>query len=360
MRYICFMFKSAMLLLVTLALTARGYAETPTVQVLNQWIVAINSGDAAKMTAFWQKYRHGSTDELVAHDKELGAMTGGFTLVKVVQDDGSSLVAVLKEGRGLYSELDLDFESANPPLIKSIHGHPVHDPSDVVANTPSKAAANDRELVSLVESHVTDPAARNPFSGAILIAHRGEIVLDKAWGMADREKQIKNTADTQFCIGSMNKMFTSVAILQLVQQGKLSLDGSIKDYWPDYPNHNLASRVKIRQLLSHTAGTGDIFTPEYEAHRLETRTLADYVKLFGNRPVAFEPGSRMEYSNYGFILLGRLIEIVSGETYQDYVQKHIFAPVGMTRTDSRPEIDHASGRAVGYKKGPSGLQPNAP
>jgi len=350
------MFKSAMLLLIALAFTVHAHAETPTLQVLNQWIAAINSGDAAKMTEFWQKYSHSSTDERVASDKRLGTMTGGFTLVKVVKDDGSSLVALLKEGRGIYSELDIDFESVNPPLIRGIHGRPVDDPSDI----PSKTAANDQELASLVESHVTDPAAKNQFSGAILIAHNGEIVLDKAWGMADREKQIKNTVDTQFCIGSMNKMFTAVAILQLVQQGKLSLDGYLKDYWPDYPNHDLASWVKIRQLLSHTAGTGDIFTPEYEAHRLETRTLADYVKLFGNRPVAFEPGSRMEYSNYGFILLGRLIEIVSGETYQDYVQKHIFAPVGMTRTDSRPEIDHASGRAVGYKKGPSGLQPNAP
>jgi CubicO group peptidase (beta-lactamase class C family) len=118
--------------------------------------------------------------------------------------------------------------------------------------------------------------------------------------------------------------------------------------------------VRIRYLLSHMGGTGDIFTPEYEAHRMETRTLADYVKLYGNRPVAFEPGSRMEYSNYGFILLGRLIEIVSGEPYDEYVQKHVFASAGMSHTESRPEVDHAPGRAVGYTKGPGGLQPNTP
>jgi D-alanyl-D-alanine carboxypeptidase len=205
---------------------------------------------------------------------------------------------------------------------------------------------------------VTDPAAKDPFSGAILIAHNGKLVLDRAWGMADREKQIKNTVDTQFCIGSMNKMFTAVAVLQLVQQGKLSLDRTISDYWPDYPNHDLSARVTIRQLLTHTGGTGDIFTPEYEAHRLETRSLADYVKLYGNRPVRFEPGSRMEYSNYGFILLGRLIEIVSGESYQDFVQKHEYDPAGMTHTESHPEVDHVPGRAIGYTKGPGGLQTN--
>jgi D-alanyl-D-alanine carboxypeptidase len=158
----------------------------------------------------------------------------------------------------------------------------------------------------------------------------------------------------------MNKMFTAVAVLQLVQGGRLSLDGTLIDYWPDYPNRDLAGRVKIRQLLNHTGATGDIFTPEYEAHRLDTRTLADYVQLFGNRSVQFQPGSRMEYSNYGFILLGRLIEIVSGESYQQYLQQHVFAPVGMTRTDSRPESEHAPGRAIGYTTGPGGLRPNTP
>lgn len=176
--------------------------------------------------------------------------------------------------------------------------------------------------------------------------------------MADSSKQIPNTVDTQFCLGSMNKMFTSVAILQLVEKGKLSLDKPMATYWPDYPNKDLAAKVTVRELLSHTGGTGDIFTPEYEAHREEIRTLADYVELFGNRPVRFEPGTRMEYSNYGFILLGRIIELVSGEPYQDYVRKHIYLPAGKLRTDSRPEIDHVQGRATGYTHGPNGLMPN--
>jgi CubicO group peptidase (beta-lactamase class C family) len=219
-------------------------------------------------------------------------------------------------------------------------------------------APNDQELVRQAKSYVDALEDKDQFSGAILIAHDGRGTLEQAWGMADREKQIKNMVDTQFNIGSNNKMFTAVSILQLVQQGKLSLDKHIIDYWPDYPNKDLANRVTIHQLLTHTGGTGDIFTPEYEAHRIETRTLADYVKLYGNRPLAFEPGSKMDYSNYGFILLGRLIEIVSGEDYRAYVQKHVFAPAGMIHTDSRPEIKHVAGRAIGYTKGPEGLRPN--
>jgi CubicO group peptidase (beta-lactamase class C family) len=105
-------------------------------------------------------------------------------------------------------------------------------------------------------------------------------------------------------------------------------------------------------------GTGDVFTPEYEARRLETRTLADDVTLFGGRPLRFDPGSRFEYSNYGFILLGRLIEIVSGENYYAYLQKQVFAPAGMTRTDSRPEVEAVPGRATGYVRGEGGPTTN--
>ncbi len=162
-------------------------------------------------------------------------------------------------------------------------GHPVPPPEG-----SGNPAASDGELANQVRKHVAAMNGPDAFSGAILIAHNGKIVLDQAWGMADETNHIGNTVDTQFCIGSMNKMFTAVAILQLVEHGKLALDKPIATWWPDYPNRDLASRVTIRELLNHTGGTGDIFTPEYEAHREDTRSLADYVKLFGSRPVAFD------------------------------------------------------------------------
>lgn len=351
------MLKSILIFLLSIPGMAAAQAlahETPTLHVFNQWLAAINTRSAAKMTDFWKQYSNDPPADHVANDQHLVTMTDGFTLVKIVKDDGLHIEALLKEGRGMYSVLIIDLDSANPPILKGIFGHPVLDPSGGAA----AGATNDDELAAQVKSRAADTAAKDLFSGAILIAHNGHLVLDRAWGLADREKRIKNTADTRFCLGSMNKMFTAVAVLQLVQQGKLSLDGTISDYWPSYPNRDLAGRVQIRHLLSHTGGTRDIFTPEFDAHRLEIRTLADYVELYGNRPVAFEPGSRMEYSNYGFILLGRLVEIASGEDYQTYVQKHIFAPAGMTHSDSRPEVDHVAGRAVGYVTGAGGLQPN--
>ena len=114
----------------------------------------------------------------------------------------------------------------------------------------------------------------------------------QAYGLADREHNIPNTLKTRFRIGSLNKVFTAVATLQLVQQGKLGLDDPVGKYLTDYPNKDIATKVTIRQLLTHTGGTGDLFGPEFNAHRLELRTHQDYVKLYGNRGPSFEPGSR--------------------------------------------------------------------
>jgi CubicO group peptidase (beta-lactamase class C family) len=148
----------------------------------------------------------------------------------------------------------------------------------------------------------------------------------------------------------MNKMFTAVAILQLVQSGKVVLNNPLGKYLPEYPNKDVAAKVTIHELLTHTAGTGDIFGPDFDAHRMELRTLEDYVKLYGDRKLEFEPGSRWEYSNYGFILLGVVVEKVSGQSYYDYVREHIYIPAGMTSTGSEPENKTVPNRSVGYTK----------
>jgi D-alanyl-D-alanine carboxypeptidase len=343
----------ALLLLSAVAFPAAPAADSPVVQVFKQWLDAFNSGDRARISAFWGKYGGNAGDDHTSGDLRLREMTGGMSILKIEEDTGTHLVALMKEGRGTYSESTMDLATTNQPVVAHLNGHPVPPPA-----SEGGTASTDEDLAKRVREHVAETRGASSFSGAILVANQGKVVLNQAWGMADSARQIKNTTGTQFCLGSMNKMFTSVAILQLVQQGKLSIDKPIITYWPDYPNRDLAAQVTIRELLSHTGGTGDIFTPEYAAHRLQTRTLADYVTLFGNRPVRFQPGTRMEYSNYGFILLGRIIELVSGESYESYVHEHIYIPAGMLHTDSRPESDRVEGRAIGYIHGTSGLAPN--
>jgi CubicO group peptidase (beta-lactamase class C family) len=166
--------------------------------------------------------------------------------------------------------------------------------------------------------------------------------------MADREAHRPNNIETAFNVGSINKFFTEIAIQQLADQGKISLDSTLGTYWPDYPNAPVR-KVTIRQLLEHRSGIGgNIFEPPPSGKRSDLRKLSDFLPLFVNEPMQFDPGTRQQYSNAGYLVLGLLVERLSGESYYDYVRKHIYAPAGMTRTahyavDSLPE-----NTAIGY------------
>ena len=206
------------------------------------------------------------------------------------------------------------------------------------------------DALKALSAHAEKLGGEDELSGAVLIAKDDRVLLKHAYGLADRNRRIPNTIRTRFRIGSMNKVFTAVATLQLVQAGKVKLTAPLGTYLRDYPNRDVATKVTIHQLLTHTGGTGDIFGPDFDAHRKELRTLADYVKLYGTRGLEFRPGSRWAYSNYGFILLGAVIEQVTGHSYYDYVQAHIYAPAGMTRSGSRPEDQAVPDRAIGYTK----------
>ena len=196
-------------------------------------------------------------------------------------------------------------------------------------------------------------AGEDAFSGAVLVANDGRVLFSHAYGLADGNRKVQNTLRTRFRIGSMNKMFTAVAILQLVEAGKLELTAPLGKYLTDYPNRELATKVTIHQLLTHTGGIADIPYLDVIAHRKQLCTLADYVKRYGKRGLEFEPGRGWAYSSYGFLLLGVVIEKVTGQSYYDYVQHHVYAPAGMTRSGSRPETQTVADRSIGYTKRPA-------
>lgn len=194
------------------------------------------------------------------------------------------------------------------------------------------------------------------YSGVVLVARRGQPFATFAQGWADRERQIPNTLSTKFRVGSMNKMHTAVAVLQLVQAGKLDLDAPLITYLKDYPNAEWARKVTARHLLSHTGGAGDIFGPDYDARRETLRRPQDFIDLYGARAPDFEPGAQWDYSNYGFILLGRMVEMVSGQSYPDYMQGHVFTPAGMTGAGFAPETEEVPDRAVAYERDETGVR----
>ena len=156
----------------------------------------------------------------------------------------------------------------------------------------------------------------------------------------------------------MNKMFTATAVMQLVEAGKLSLDDTVGKVMTDYPNADVARKVTIRHLLGHTGGTGDFFGPEFTKNRLTLKTHADYVAMFGGRAPLHEPGAEFRYSNYGMVLLGAIIERVSGLSYFDYVRTKVFEPAGMTSTGSLPETETVPNRSTGYMRRNDAWVPN--
>lgn len=192
--------------------------------------------------------------------------------------------------------------------------------------------------------------ASGQFSGVALVAKDGKPIFESAYGLADIEKKTPNAVNTLFNLGSNDKVFTSVAILQLAEAGKLKVSDPIGKYLTDYPNKEMAKST-IEELLTHRGAAGDFFVPQYLDHRNEVRALADFVKLFGTRGPDGVPGGRPVYSNYGYILLGLIIERVSGEDYYTYVADHIFKPAGMTSTDFPLASDRKPGIAIGYTVG---------
>ena len=186
----------------------------------------------------------------------------------------------------------------------------------------------------------------------VVLAKGDTRVFERAYGMADREAGVRNALDTRFNLGSINKAFTAVAIRQLAGAGKLALTDTLIRHLPDYPNRDVAGSVTIAQLLEHTSGIGgNSFAAPLRGSRGDLRTTADFLALFAHEPLQFEPGSRRQYSNAGYVVLGAVIERLSRMSYYDYVRTHIYEPAGMSRTahfavDSLPD-----NTAIGYTSG---------
>jgi CubicO group peptidase (beta-lactamase class C family) len=272
--------------------------------------------------------------------------TGGVDLRKVEGDTPTQAIMLVQEHNSdQFARITLEVEPDEPHRIVQLRMGPIERPSEFPYESLS-----DADVITQARTRIHALADRGQFAGVVLLQHDGHTAYSEAFGEADRTRHVANTMDTRFRIGSMNKMFTAVATLQLVAAGKLQLDAPIGRYLTDYPNKDAAAHVTIRHLLSHSGGTGDFFGAEFEAHRQTLRTHEDFVTLFGPRALRFEPGTRFEYSNYGFLILGAIIDRVSGQSYYQYVQDHVYAPAGMTSTGSEPEEVAVPGRAIGYTR----------
>jgi CubicO group peptidase (beta-lactamase class C family) len=203
-----------------------------------------------------------------------------------------------------------------------------------------------------INNLIEDLSNKDAFSGTVLIAKGDKIIYQKAVGLSNKEQNMKNNIETKFNIGSMNKMFTGIAIAQLAEKNKLRYSDKITSYLPNLPK-KIFGDITIEQLLTHSSGTGDFFRfPRFEQIADTAKTIATYVNIGLEEPLLFKPGTKVSYSNYGYILLGAIIESVSKMSYYDYVRQNIFVIANMKNTDSYERNKIHENFAIGYANPP--------
>ena len=256
---------------------------------------------------------------------------------------GGELQYTLPTGRRL--SLMLALTEGETPRIDRFGLRPL--PPEVIAVKPE-------QLPAVIAERVKAESEAGRFSGAVLVARGDTLIYADAVGLADRRSGRVNTLDTPINLGSINKMFTGIAIAQLQAAGKLDWQDTVGKHLPDFPNAKIRDHVTIHQLLTHTSGVGDYFNPAHAARRHELDTQQEFLETFVDDPLRFEPGEGLEYSNGGPVILGLIIEAVSGSDYYQYVRDHIYRPAGMTHADHYRRDDTAAGFALGYLQAEDG------
>jgi D-alanyl-D-alanine carboxypeptidase len=334
--------------------------------------------DQSPVTGTWEGKMDGLPVLSITVKDEGGALSGTVTFYRI-RDEGAGpkvdgkettpLVGPKLDGKvlsfqakgrsgemvGFKMELTVKNE-ARIILKRMINGEsgdvPVQMTREQTTIPPAETTAQDRlsesAALSSIDELIRSLAGKDEFSGAVLVAKDGSPILQRADGLASREYNVPNRIDTKFNLGSINKIFTQILIGQLIDQGKLLLDDHLVKLLPDYPNHEAAEKVTLRQLLDMTSGIGDFFGLEFEATPKDRiRNLKDYLPLFANKPLEFEPGTKNKYSNGGYVALGLIIEKLTGKSYYEYARERIFTPTGMENTGyfeaDVPESNLASG-----------------
>jgi CubicO group peptidase (beta-lactamase class C family) len=329
--------------------------DTPAGRALGKFIAAFNTGKLETMKQF---HKESGGDEGNA-EQDLGfyQQSGGLKLHSIVNSSNyqiSALAQAKKDDRWL--NFSIGVEPSAPHAITDIRVQPAAAPAGKTEEkqasaTPGSGKLSGVELGKALSALIDQGVADDSFSGVVMIAKDGQPIFERAVGLADKTRNTPNRIDTKFNLGSINKVFTQVAIQQLVEAGKLSLDDKLGKHLPDYPNKDAREKVTIGHLLNMQSGIGDFLGPKFQAapkHKI--RTIDDYLPLFAAEPLKFEPGASRFYSNGGYIVLGAIIEKVTGGSYYDYVRERIYQPAGMTNTDAYESDAVVANLARGYTR----------
>jgi CubicO group peptidase (beta-lactamase class C family) len=236
--------------------------------------------------------------------------------------------------------------SERPPIRVQAGGGA--EPGNPLPPPPITADMAADAMTPALDRYLGALAAKDEFSGAVLVAKAGSAVFVRPYGLANIDAKVANTAATRFNVGSIGKFFTKVAIGQLIEKGKLNLTSTIGEILPDYPNPD--GRVAtVDQLLNHSAGIANFFSPEFAvADKSKFRSNDDYYRFVASRPLTFAPGTRTEYCNGCYVVLGAIVERISGMPYENYIAENVFKPAGMTGAAFIGS--DSAGAAIGYTR----------
>jgi CubicO group peptidase (beta-lactamase class C family) len=318
-------------------------------------IETINSGDQDRIRRFLDQECSDEFRGAVPVDDHIATMlgflrdTGGveFTAIRSFTPERPGMTVVIVKDRNLGSwwGLVVRFADSTAFLVSGLGISPVRAPAG-----PPEAPLTEKEAVDEIRALTSGLVTKGWFSGALLVAKGPLVLLTMAGGEANKSFHSANNLDTKFNLGSMNKMFTAIAAARLVELGKLSFDDPIGK-WVDetWLPKDVTDTITVRHLMTHTSGLGSYFNETFNlSSRALYRKLGDYKPLLKNEKPAFTPGEKFLYSNTGMLLLGVIIEKVTGEDYFDHIRKTISTPVGMTSTDCY-EMDYpVENLAVGY------------
>jgi len=330
--------------------------DTPVGRRAAGYVAAFNSGDEKAMIAFWkanftpESLEQRPVEARLQFYRRTREDLKSIAVAAVEESTPAALTLRVKAETGGTLQIRFEAEADAPHRLTGMRVEMV-EPRGEEPKAPAEAPkATDAEAAAAADEFLRGLASSDEFSGVVLLARNNAAFLEKAYGLADREFRVPVNNETKFNLGSINKTFTKTAIAQLAAAGKLSLTDTIGKHLPRY-GAPYAGRVTIQQLLDFSSGMGDFFGAKFEATpRERLRSLSDYLPLFENDPLKFEPGARHEYSNAGYIVLGLIIEAVSGQDYYSYVREHIFRPAGMADTDSYSADEIVPNRAVSYTK----------
>jgi CubicO group peptidase (beta-lactamase class C family) len=339
------------------------FPASPAGRLATALITAINSGDSAQVrrwadTSFTAAaLARAPLAEHVAELLTLQRESGGLDVISI--RPGEPLRWTAKARRtGRYLGMLLG-GGATAPRAEGVGTYPMPAPSEPWPEGTLSADA----IRAAIGAHASAASGRDDFSGVVRVLRGDTVFFEAAYGEAEKSFHVANNLETRFNIASMGKMFTAVAIAQLVEAGKLRFEDTLANVLPEYPNREAARKITIHQLLTHSAGLGGFFDrPAYD-RRKDYPTAASLLDVFAREPLAYEPGTGSAYSNEGFVVLGAVIEKVSGENYYDYIRRHVYAPAGMAHTDAYAIDDPVENLAVGYgwfDDDPLGSRPRRP